>query len=157
MHYKHIYSILGVIISNFIWFLPTKTTKLKFYKIQKIKPKLIWNQFKPIGFGSVRLFYIKNQNSTNWFWFCSFQFGFGAVQLFYIKNQKLYCFLGFFLNFLMDLGSVWFGFFMFGFFIFRFCFSVSGLWNQNWNRIKYFFKYSNRFFFIIRFFRLLFF
>jgi hypothetical protein len=77
---------LGVIIFCSVRFLPIKTTKLKFCKIQKRNR----NRLKPTGFGSII---------------------FGLVWLFYIKNQKLYCFLGFFFYFLMGLVFVWFSFF----------------------------------------------
>jgi hypothetical protein len=39
-----------------VWFILIKTTKLKLCKILKKN----WNQFKPAGFGSVQLFYIRN-------------------------------------------------------------------------------------------------
>jgi len=105
-----------VIIFSSVRFLTIKTTKPKFCKIQKIKPKPV--QTDRFRIGSDRLFYIKNRNPTD-----RFQFGFGAVRfgfglVFYIKNQKLYCFFGVFLDFLMGLVSVQFGFFRFGFFIF---------------------------------------
>jgi len=64
-----------VIIFGLIWFLPIKLIKLKFYKILKIKPKPNRNQFQSTGFGSVRLFYIKNQNPTH-------QFRFGSIILY---------------------------------------------------------------------------
>jgi hypothetical protein len=104
---------VGVIIFSSVRFLTIKTTKPKFCKIQKIKPKPV--QTDRFRIDSDRLFYIKNWNPTD-----RFQFGFGAVRLFYIKNQKLYCFLGVFLDFLMGLVSVQFSFFRFGFFIFQF-------------------------------------
>jgi hypothetical protein len=50
----HARMVFTVIIFDSVWFLPIKTTKLKFYKIYK-KPKP--NQ---TGFDSVWLFYIKN-------------------------------------------------------------------------------------------------
>jgi hypothetical protein len=65
--------------------------------------------------------------------------------------------LGFFLNFLMDLGSVWFGFFMFGFFFLGSVFQFQAYETKTETESNIFFKYSNRFFFLIRFFRLLFF
>jgi hypothetical protein len=106
---------IGVIIFCLFWFLFIKIIKLKFCKIEKIKLKPNWNRFQPIGFGLIWLFYIKNQNPTHQFWF-------GLVLLFNIKNKKLYCFLGFFLDFLMSfmmgLVSVRFGFLVRLFYIF---------------------------------------
>jgi len=122
-----------VIIFDLVRFLPIKTIKLKFSKLKKNR-----NRFKPTGFGSVRLFYIKNQNPTDQFWFCLVRFWCGLVSVrfdyFILKTKNYIVFWDFFWTFLMDLVSVWFGFFRFGFFIFRFGFSVSGLWN--WNRTK---------------------
>jgi hypothetical protein len=91
-------SILGVIIFGSVWFLPIKTTKLKFCKIQKIEPKPVW-------FGSIRFSYLISKTKTQPISFDSFQFG--LVWLFYIKNQKLYCFLGIFG--LSDRFRFWFG------------------------------------------------
>jgi hypothetical protein len=79
--------------------------KLKFYKIQKKKPKLI--QTDRFRFGS--LFHIKNRNLTDRF--SSVRFNFGSV--IFILKTKNYIVFWVFLDFLMGLVSVWFGFFTF--------------------------------------------
>ena len=61
-------------------------------KILKNTKKKNQNRFKPTGFGSVWLSCFRTKTETQ-------LTGFGSVRLFYIKNQKLYFFLGFFCNF----------------------------------------------------------
>ena len=67
--------------TNEIWSLKkiTKPNFCVFFKT-KTKPKLVLVQFG----------YFRTKTETQ-------PIGFGSVRLFYIKNQKLYCFLGFFL------------------------------------------------------------
>jgi hypothetical protein len=84
---------LGVIIFCSVRFLPIKTTKLKFCKIQKKKSKSV---------------------KTDRFWFYYIRFGL----VIYIKNQKLYCFLVFFKLF-NGFGFGLVQFFLFGL-VFRF-------------------------------------
>ena len=72
-------------------FLSIKTNKLKCYKISKIKLNQNRNRFQLTGFGLVILFKKPKPNQID-----RFRFSFGSVKLFYIKNQKLYCFLGVF-------------------------------------------------------------
>ena len=110
-----------IIIFSSVWILSIKIIKLKFYKIQKKKR----NQFKPIDFGSVKLFHIKNRNLTDPFG--SVRFNFDSV--IFILKTKNYIVFWCFLDFLMGLVSVWFGFFYFfglvwfGFLIIFFIFS----------------------------------
>ena len=106
-----------------------------------------------IDFGSVRLFYIKNWNFIVRFWFCSVWFRFGSI----ILKTKIYIiFWVFFFYFFNGLGFSLVLFFSVFFLYFQF----SSVWFFDFrlmksNRIKYFFKYSNRFFFIVRFFSII--
>jgi hypothetical protein len=86
----------GVIIFGLVRFLPIKTTKLKFYKKQKIKPKPVLTT----GFDSVRLFYIKNRNLNYQFWFCSVWFSSVSVWYgYFILKTKNYIVFGVFFIF----------------------------------------------------------
>jgi len=56
------------VIFGSVRFLSKKVTKIKFLKIEKIKPEPNRNRFKPAGFGSIRFFYHKNQKNLYFFW-----------------------------------------------------------------------------------------
>ena len=130
-----------MIIFGSIQFLPIKTTKPKFYKIQKIKPKPVpTDRFR---FSSVIL-YQKSKPKR----LVSVLFGLVRFDYFILKTKK-YIFFGICLDFLIG----------FGFSLVRFSvqlrFFYFKLMKPKLNRTKYFFKYSNRFnkfFFMVRFF-----
>ena len=143
-----------MIIFGSVRFLPIKTTKPKFCKIQKIKPKPIQTDQFRFGYFILK---IKTQPG-----FGSVRFDFGIVKFGLVilyEKAKTILFFGAFSDFLMGLVSVLFGFFLFDFFIFSVRFFSFKLMKPKPNQTKYFFKYSNwfnRVFFMVRCFWLFF-
>jgi hypothetical protein len=90
IHNEMTYTNVEMISFSSIQVLSIKITKLKFHKIQKIKPKPNQNRFKPTDFSSIWFSYFILKTKTQPTNFSSVQF-----LLFYIKNKKLYYFLGF--------------------------------------------------------------
>ena len=84
-----LYLMKGVIIFGSVRFLPIKPTKLKFFKIQKLKSKPIQTDQFQFGY-----FILKIKTQPTDFGSVWFQFGY-----FILKTKKLYCFLGFFWTF----------------------------------------------------------
>jgi len=124
---------------DYFWFGSVFTYKNNQTEILCNTKNKIKTESKLVQTEQFRFGYLKWKTKTKPTDFGSVQFGFGVVRfglvILYFK-KKLYCFFGFFLDFLICLVSVcsvWFFSVQFGFSIFR-------LIKPKLNRIKYFFN-----------------
>ena len=91
IHNEMTYTNIEMTSFSSIQVLCIKITKLKFHKIQKIKPIPNQNRFKPISFSSIWFGYFILKTKTQPTNFSSVQF-----LLFYIKNKKTKLYFRFF-------------------------------------------------------------